>query len=259
MTRILLATVAVVLLTMIGARAAECPARIRLLVPDTAFPPLLLQDGEAFGDPPGMLVAWIQHAVAATGCRTELKLTRRPVPRMIYEIDDDLQDGVAGFAWSPERGQKLRFPLSEGKPDLALVIAQTTVSLYVRQDDDSVIWDGRTLTASNPVVGVVRGQMTEVIGTARGWGLDPTNEGRSVVAQVLAKRLDIAMLSDLIDSPTFEGMTLKKLTPPVAHIEYFAPVAPRFYDRYPAFTEKFWRAFCREGRTFQKASQACRG
>ncbi len=84
------------------------------------------------------------------------------------------RDILIGYAPTPERMGLLAYPMYDGQPDPELFFGQSVLSFFTRGTEKDVTWDGRTLTARNPTVGVVRGQLPEIVARGHGWPVEAT-------------------------------------------------------------------------------------
>ncbi len=158
--------------------------------------------------------------------------------RMLHDMSDGSQDIVVGAAPTEERLRFLNFPLDDGKPDSGLFFTQAVLSFYTREDEQNVSWDGQVLRAANPIVGVVRNHVGETIGRAHGWSMDDATQVSQNIAKLRHGRFDVILQTSLEMTSDMEAENgLRKLMPPVAVINYYAPVSHQFFAAYPEFSK----------------------
>lgn len=250
MRRLLLALLAAALCwTATSARAVSCPQPLRIGFNDTASPPGLLGQGQAFADPPGWEVIAVREALSRLGCTAEL--LRLPNRRLSAALAQGQVDVALLFGITPERQRHLRFPLdARGRPDLAWAPVFGHLALFGRGGEAMAPgWDGRRLPAELRV-GVLAGSVQEAVARERGWAVESVNAFDSELAMLQARRFDLLLTTREILAPE-QRAGLVEWTPGVARLPYFAPAAPQFADKHPAWTRSFWREFCQAVRRLE--------
>lgn len=250
-----------------GVMAQEaCPAQVRVSFLDYDVPPWFNGTGAEFADPPGHVVVWIQKAIAHTGCPTKVVLLRRPVKRFYLELEQGMTDIVAMASATPERLASSAFPMIHGQLNARLTYLSSDTSLWVRQGDRSVQWDGRVLRGPQGFkVGVSSGQGSEALARKRGWNLELGVNGVSVIDKLLAGRSHVILLPDITvaASPPQEQARMERLLPSLEQTLFFSPANKQFHARYPGFMSRYWDALCQISRAepdlpMQKKLPPCR-
>lgn len=259
--RPLLALSALLLCGPALAAAGKCPAEVRVSFPNFAIAPYVLGH-DKIESPPGLLVEWTRKALARSGCAPAIAYKRRPPNRQLAELELGLLDILPGFSYSGKAAGQLVFPTRDGGPDLELAVMSDFVSLYVRADDKSVKWDGKTLTSPNPRIGTsTGGAATRETIQAFGWQTETAATPYADMKKLIAKRIDVIMEPDVVIGPHLvgaDGAAVRKLAPPVRVTNRYAPVRKGFQQAYPEFTSRFWLELCKAAREGAPGAPACR-
>ncbi|MET3133428.1 hypothetical protein AAKU55_003718 [Oxalobacteraceae bacterium GrIS 1.11] len=259
---LLAATVSACLVSALAcapARAEECPAEVRLALPDYAVLPFIAGSTKLM-QPPGLIVEWTYRALAGSGCRPTVSVRRRPYRRLLLEMQQGLADIGPGLAYSPARRREMMFPMLNGDIDHRLVLIEDSISLYVRGDERQVEWDGRSLRGTRSRLGVSSGVVLAQIAKGHGWAVEVADNPLIDLNKLIARRVDIIMEADALLNFSLDGGELaavRKLQPPVLVLHRYAPVSLRFAQRYPEFTRRFWLALCQQSRSQAQALPAC--
>lgn len=244
-----------------AAAAGNCPAEVRVSFPNFEIAPYVL-GSDKIESPPGLLVEWTRKALARSGCAPKVTIKRRPPNRQLAELEFGLLDILPGFSYSGERADQLAYPIRDGGADPELAVMSDYVSLYVRADDTSVKWDGKTLRSANPRVGTsIGGASTSETAGSYGWQIEWAPTPHADLKKLIARRIDVIMEPDVVIGPDLagaDGAAVRKLSPPVRATNRYAPVRKRFGDEYPEFTRRFWLELCKAARAATPAAPACR-
>lgn len=228
----------------------SCPTSLRVAFLDKAIPGMLNGDGDAFANPPGPFVEWLDLAMQRLGCRATK--VRVPQMRLLLDTADDVNQITFYFAHTPERAQQLMYPQRlNGDLDTNMALAESRLALFVRQDRrDQVQWDGKELSPSHLRVGVVGGGVEERLAVAAGWRLDRALSHASSIVKLRVGRVDVALLPTLSfsEQSLATAPALVALEPPLQRIHFFAPVSPGLMARNDAFVKRFWRTLCEVAR-----------
>lgn len=228
----------------------DCPDRLRLAFLDKPIPGMLAGEGQRFQPVPGRFVEWADETLRRLGCPGEK--VRVPQLRLLVDTADDVNQVTFYFAYTPERAQRLAYPLrADGQPERQLALSETRLALFVRVDRrDQVQWDGRRLKPESLRVGIVGGGVEEAMAVAAGWRLDRALSHAGSVAKLRAGHVDVAVMPAL--SFTEESLAsppaLSMLEPPLHRIQFFAPVSPALMSSRPQFVRRFWRILCEVAR-----------
>lgn len=224
-----------------------CPPLVRVSFLDYEVPPWFNGKGDGFPDPPGQVVVWVQQAIAQTSCPTKVRFLRRPVKRFYLELEQGMTDILAMASVTPERLDRVAFPMAHGALDTRMAYLVSSTSLWVRKGDKSVQWDGRTLRGPEGFkVGVSAGQGSEALARKQGWTVELALHGRNVIDKLLAGRCAVILLPDItVDAaPQGQRAQMVRLLPSVEQTPFFSPASRDFHARYPAFMAQYWRALC---------------
>ncbi len=240
--------------------APACPQQIRIAYADTELPPYLLGTGTAFQEPPGLFVVWARTAMARLGCTSAVKELRLPYNRIVANMGAGTVDMRVTGGFRPDVLDVMRFPMREQQPDAALAMAEADTRLYVPKGSKPLQWDGKTLRSGDAVavVGTVRGHFSEKALQARKWEVESAPSWESNVRKLFAGRVAAIAGSDSVVDALPERSQMETLEPPVQYDLFFAPVSHPFFDKYPAFTQRFWFEVCRESRSTFKKLPACK-
>ncbi|HEY9102321.1 transporter substrate-binding domain-containing protein [Chitinimonas sp.] len=243
-------------LSATAAWALDCPARIRMAYMDAPAEPFFLGRGTV-GEPPGLFVDWALQALAATGCNSRVELARLPVARLDKALSEGDLDIVLGVASTSEREQTQAFPGRHGKR--LLYVARADIALYTALGD-RLVWSGQTRELKGYKVGVARAQMPANLAASQGWALELAPDNASNFRKLESGRVQVLLETSILADPYFQAHPLpgiRKLNPPLATLEYYAPASRSFQRDFPAFTEQFWLQLCRQSRTVLRELPAC--
>lgn len=242
--------------------AAEpsCPEQIRVAYADTELPPYLLGTGTTFQHPPGLFVAWTRVAMERLGCTHVLQEYRLPYNRIVASMGAGTVDMRVTGGFRTDVLDVMRFPMREQQPDAALAIAEADTRLYVAKGTRPLYWDGHVLRQGETaaVVGTVRGHFSEKVLQVHKIDVESAPSWESNVKKLLAGRVAAIAGTDSVVDALPERNQMDTLDPPVQYDLFFAPVSHQFYEKYPAFTQRFWYEVCRESRSTFRKLPACR-
>ena len=237
----------------------ECPDQIRIAYADTELPPYVLGTGIYFRDPPGLFVAWARAAMKRIGCQQAVHELRLPYNRIVANMTEGTVDIRVTGGYRPDVADVMRFPMRDKIPNAALAVAEADTKLYVAKGSATVKWDGKSLdfNGSNSTIGTVRGHFSERALHARQWKVESAPTWEANVKKLFAGRVAAIAGTDSVVDALPERKLLEALDPPVQYDLFFAPVSNQFYEKYPAFTHRFWLEICRESRGTFKKLPAC--
>lgn len=222
---------------LLGASVAAQPQPWRVCLPDTPFPPYLLNDPEQLG--------LSERLMREAGRRADLavQFTRLPIARCRALV----QQGEFDSFIAPDAAASLpglRFPRQGEQLDPNRRLVEVRF-LWVQRADAAWAWDGRALQSFPPegLVGMRQGYLGGV-SAVRALGLNLEQGGVSA-AQVLGmlklKRVEAAVLMDVEMAGALrqagpEG--LRVLSPPLRQEHYYVPVSQA---RDAALAEAWWK------------------
>jgi hypothetical protein len=108
------------------------------------------------------------------------------------------------------------------------------------------------------VVGTVRGHFSEKALQARQWEVESAPNWEANVKKLFTGRVAAIAGSDSVVDALPQRKQMDTLEPPVQYDLFFAPVSHPFFEKYPAFTQRFWFEMCRESRATFRKLPACR-
>ncbi len=254
------AVVALSLSALPSAAEPACPEQIRVAYADTELPPYVLGTGTAFQKPPGLFVEWARSALKRVGCAHAAREVRLPYNRIVAHMEAGMVDIRVTGGFRTDVLDVMRFPMRDGQPDAALAVAEANTRLYVAKGSTLLTWDGKVLLMGDApaVVGTVRGHFSEKVLQSLKFEVETASSWESNVKKLFAGRLAAIAGPDSVVDALAERNQMDMLEPPVQYDLFFAPVSRQFYERYPAFTQRFWFEVCRESRSTFKKLPACR-
>lgn len=240
--------------------AERCPEQVRVSLPNFEIAPYVLGTDEV-QNPPGLLVEWVGNALALSGCKPHSVIVRRPPNRQLAEMASGRIDVLPGFSFVANADSEMVFPMKNGSVNLSLALLTDSVSLYARSDDQRVRWDGVTLRSPNPLVGSsTGGGSTKAIARTHGWTIESAPTPQADMRKLIAGRIDVILEPDVVMRAYLTGAdarAVRRLLPPVRATPRYAPVSRRFQQDYPEFTDRFWRALCRQSRAGMASARDC--
>lgn len=232
-----------------AALAAPCPETLRVGVGDSAYPPAVHGSGPAFADPPGWAVVAVREAAQRLGCT--LKLQRLPMRRIALALEQGQLEFGMFFGATPERLEKLRFPLdTSGRADAAWAPVIGHMAFYALPGSPArQAWDGQHL-AAGVSVGATGGATQELLARSRGWPVEVASSSDSSVLALRARRFDLLLIAREALAP--EQLTgenaLVELAPVVQYLPYFVPASRAVQERHADFVTSFWHELCQATR-----------
>ncbi len=248
-------------LAITSASAQPCPERLRVAFPDASAEPFVRGQGDAFVEPPGLLVSWLREAARKLGC--PLELVRLPTRRVRAMLDAGQIDLVAGVVAGGPLGTLLALPAPEGaRQEFDLSIGIVEYALYARRSD-APVWTGQQLAlAPGQIVGTAQSSRAEAIAQEHAWPTELAPSHESALQKLLAGRTAALLVHSyflderLAREPALAAQ-LVKLLPVIERRRLQVGVARPLAERDPAFAQRLWRALCRESQAAQ-AEGACR-
>ena len=220
--------------------------------------------GEDFLHPPGLLVDWMRNALREQGCLERAEMLRLPVRRLRAMIEGGQIDLVAGVGEGGPIAALLILPPREGRRgEFDYSLGAVEYFLYARRGS-GVAWDGQALTGlpAEARVGVTASTRTEMLARERGWLADPAPSHESALLKIAAGRTPVLLMhsyfvDDRLRRDPQLARQIERLSPAVERRHLFVGAAPALAQSHRAFTQRLWRALCRESAA-AKADGACR-
>jgi hypothetical protein len=243
-----------------GAAELACPEQIRVAYADTELPPYVLGTGTAFQRPAGLFVDWSRSALERLGCTHVVQEFRLPYNRIVAYMGAGMVDIRVTGGFRTDVLDLMRFPMRDGQPDAALAVAEANTRLYVIKGARPLQWDGKVLRMGDAVAvaGTVRGHFSEKVLQSRKFEFESASSWESNVKKLFAGRVAAIAGPDSVVDALPERNQMDMLEPPVQYDLFFAPVSRQFFEKYPAFTQRFWFEMCRESRSTFRKLPACR-
>lgn len=237
-----------------------CPAEVRAVYPDIDATPFINGRGAAIPQDPGMLIDWTRAAFAKSACQPKVKFYRLPVIRGALEINQGRYDILLVASIDNPLAGQLRFPQEGERISQFKMLGRGALMLYTLPDS-AAVWDGVKLDLPAPgTVGVVRGQVAQFVAQRNGWQIDESPDIESNFRKLSVHRVSAVLEQQLIASDFIKnqpGEKAQALKVPVQTMDYYSPVTPVFYQRYPEFTEQFWLDMCNQSRNVWKNLPKC--
>jgi hypothetical protein len=248
-----------------AAQAGACPERLRIAFPDAPAEPFVRGQGDAFAQPPGLLVDWVRAALREMGCLQRAELMRLPSRRVRAMVESGQLDLVAGvgeggpiavlLTLPTPTGPRREFDFSLGHIDYALYARRGLVASRGAGPDTPVL-------PASARVGVTAGSRAEMLAQERGWPAEPAPSHESALQKMLAGRTPLLLVhSYYLDQRLRQDAAL------AGQIERFGPVVerrrlhvgaqPAFARAESGFVTRLWRGLCRQSAA-AKADGACR-
>lgn len=193
------------------------------------------------------------------GCTQVVREFRLPYNRIVANMTAGTIDIRVTGGYRPDVVEFMRFPMGDKGANAALAVAEADTRLYVLKGSRSLEWDGKTLRFNGPypAIGTVRGHFSEKALQARRWEVESAPTWEANVKKLVSGRVAAIAGTDSVVDALPERKSLETLDPPVQYDLFFAPVSNQFYDKYPAFTRRFWLEICIESRSLFKKLPAC--
>lgn len=247
-----------------AADGASCPERLRIAFPEAPAEPFMRGQGEDFAQPPGLLVDWMRNALGQLGCLERAEMLRLPVRRLRAMIEAGQIDVVAGVGEGGPIAALLALPPREGRRgEFDFSLGMVEYVLYARRGS-GIGWDGQMLTGlpADARVGVTASTRTEMLAKERGWPVEAAPSHESALLKVAAGRTPLLLMhsyfaDDRLRRDAQLARQIERLSPAVERRHLFVGVAPALARGAKGFTQRLWRALCRES-ALAKADGACR-
>lgn len=239
-------------LVAVACRAeVACPAEpLKIAFVDRAAGAFLRGHGPDF-DPadPGIIVQEVRTAVKALGCPAHL--IRLPHKRLMSQLDAGEIDFAVGYADTPERLLRWRFPTTpQGVADKAQAVGESPIHWVVladRQPELQAQWREGQLRGR---LGSVQDTLSSQLAAERGFKTLPVVSLNDVPKLLSLRRFEaIAMPTMAYTEPFSQSpQPLASLDPPLGRLVYYTPSSRTLFERSPGLVRAFWQALCDEAR-----------
>lgn len=223
-----------------GAHAAD-PCVIRLAYNEIAAPPYYFGDAGKTPPNPGPAIELVELAATQIGCK--IVWQRKPLKRIIRELEYNAIDATLALSYSKERTAFSVYPMKGGVPDAGLALWSLSYDFYVRQGS-TLKWDGKQFNRKPQSVGANAGY--SVVADLNKLGLtveeapgDMNNLGKLVHERIEAYAGQSLFVDKLREQPEFQG--IEKLLPSLVRKDYFLVFSNGFYAASGDTANKLWK------------------
>lgn len=221
------------------AHASACV--IRLAYNDIAAPPYYYGDAGKTPPNPGPSIELVDLAAAQLGCK--IVWQRKPLKRIIRELEYNAIDATVALSYSKERTAFCVYPMKGSLPDASLALWTLSYDFYVKQGS-TLTWDGKQFNRKPLLVGANAGY--SVVGdlTKRGIPVEEAPGDLNNLGKLLYERIEVyAGQSEFVDKlreqPEFQG--IKKLVPSIVRKDYFLVFSNGYYATSSDTANKLWK------------------
>jgi len=227
-----------VLLALATTGAHACV--IRLAYNDNAAPPYYFGDAGKTPDNPGPAIELVDIAATKIGCK--MVWQRKPLKRILRELETNDIDATLALSFSKERAATMAYPMKNYAPDASLALWTLSYDFYVKQGS-TLKWDGKQFNRKPFGVGANAGysiikdlaDMGIAVEAAQG---DVNNLGKLVSNRIEAYAGQSLFVDQLREQAMFKG--IEKLAPPIVRKDYFLVFSNGFYASSGETAQKLW-------------------
>jgi len=230
-----------VALLMGTAAQAQQSCVIRLAYNEVAAPPYYFGDRGKTPPNPGPAIELVDLAAKQLGC--QITWQRKPLKRIIRELEANAIDATLALSYSKERTRFWVYPLKGEVPDASLALWTLSYHFYVKRGS-TLSWDGQQFNRPPRRVGANAGY--SVVSDLAKLGLvaeeapgDLNNLGKLVHERIEAYAGQSLFVDQLREQPEFQG--LERLEPPIVRKDYFLVFSHAYYRANPDTVNKLWR------------------
>ena len=238
MTRRLLCVVA---LLAHSAYAHAEPCVIRLAYNEISAPPYYFGDAGKTPPNPGPAIELVDMAAAQLGCK--MVWQRKPLKRIIRELEYNAIDATLALSYSKERTAFCAYPMKGGLPDSSLALWSLSYDFYVRQGS-TLKWDGKQFNHKPHGVGANAGY--SVVGDLARLGIaveeaqgDLNNLGKLANDRIEAYAGQSLFVDKLREQAEYQG--IEKLAPSIVRKDYFLVFSNGYYATSGDTANKLWK------------------
>lgn len=221
------------------AQAQACV--IRLAYNEVAAPPYYFGDRGKTPPQPGPAIELVDLAAQQLGC--QILWQRKPLKRIMRELQAHAIDATLALSYSTERSQFLVYPMKGDRPDPSLALWTLSYYFYVKQGS-TLSWDGKQF--NRPPQGVGANAGYSVVNDLAKLGLvaeeapgDLNNLGKLVHGRIETYAGQSLFVDQLREQPEFQG--LERLEPPIVRKDYFLVFSKGYHRSHPDTAHKLWR------------------
>lgn len=228
-----------VLLSGADAHAQTCT--IRLAYNEVAAPPYYFGDAGKTPPNPGPAIELVELAANQLGCK--ITWQRKPLKRIIRELEYNAIDATLALSYSKERTQFCVYPMKGELPDASLALWTLSYHFYVKKGS-TLTWDGTQFNRKPTSVGANAGY--SVVSDLAKLGItveeapgDLNNLGKLLHARIEAYAGQSLFVDQLRAQPEFQG--IEKLMPPIVRKDYFLVFSHGYQAAFPDTVNRLWR------------------
>lgn len=236
----MLRMVALAVLLLSAAPAAQAGDILRIGLNDTGSYPYIASPGATLADPPGLSVELLQEV----GRRLDIQVrfVRMPGLRVLAELQGDALDGALLFSHTREREAQGAFPMRDGVPDATRRLATLSYALYTLRGSPLGWAGGRLVNLRGRIAAKLN---YSIVQDLRDMGIDvaevrtTADSFRMLQAGRIDGVADHAAVADAFLSAA--GITgVDKLSPPLADKAYYLMLSHRYAAARPDRAQAIW-------------------
>jgi polar amino acid transport system substrate-binding protein len=208
---------------------------------DTDGSPLIMGDGAALADPPGIGIDIVNIVAEKLGIK--LMIERRPNKRVHAELQEGKFDASGFYSFKKERLEEGEYPMKNGELDKDKRVLIQGYYFYTLKNSN-VTWDGKTITGIDKAVGANSGY--SVVQDLKNLGI-PTDEVETIkqnLEKLLAGRIQAYAAQDASLDPIIayyeRYKDIVKVGPPIKQTEYYFMFSHQFLKEHREIAQKFW-------------------
>lgn len=214
---------------------------IRLAYNEIAAPPYYFGDAGKTPLHPGPAIELVELAAAELGCK--IVLQRKPLKRIIRELEYNAIDATLALSYSKERGGLFVYPTKGGAPDANLALWSLSYDFYTKQGS-TLKWDGKQFNRKPSSVGANAGYSVVSDLTKLGLTVEEAQGDLNNLGKLVHDRIEVyagqsLFVDKLREQKEYQG--IEKMTPSIARKDYFLVFSKGYYATAPDTVNKLWR------------------
>lgn len=193
---------------------------------------------------PGLSIEYLRET--AKRLDIDLHLVRAPFRRALAMMQSGEADGVFEASFRPERLEFGLYPTGpDGKVDPSMRMFMQSYVFFVRWDEQSFAWDGKTISGLEGMIGVLRNTSSGADLAGRGYPIFEVGENKRALEMVTSGRLSAALLLNNFGTAIFSrepdlARSLRILSPPWEEKPYYLMLSHQLVAQDPAFAKRLW-------------------
>ncbi len=214
---------------------------IRLAYNEVAAPPYYYGDGGRTPEHPGPAVELVDLAATKLGCK--IAWQRKPLKRIVRELESNDIDATIALSYSTERAAFLAYPMKNGAPDGDLALWTLSYDFYVRRGS-TLKWDGKQFNRRPESVGANAGYSVVTDLKSLGIATEEAPGDLNNLTKLLNKRIEVyagqsMFVDQLREQPEFAE--IERLAPPYIRKDYFLVFSHGFYGNSADTVNRLWK------------------